>query len=593
MRLTVRYRAYPQSLGTNNRSHFLLAGATLDCRLSFEDGSVGPAPVTTNLVGGEFMIDVGPAQVPDRPAGGGKQLITRIDLDWTATVTLGGLSFTALRILQRLLPTPHGGDAGRSSVAYDLVPGGWTDAAGRVRNLNSAVHPLVDATQLPAAAVLELNTLLLDITPGWGRLHQNNPNYQLLDAVIRGRPVTFKVFAHTAGTPLIWYAIVPNHLRGRMQVSPHIFLQPSDNREGQNLADDQRYLFSNRPYFDTDGGRLMSYLLPPVTDPQVASFGSSVPSAIRRRNVVNFRRATVNGRPTGEMTTDHWNIGAGFQKAFEQASGRGPAQLLLVPQRVGLPSSGASNWYGGAVTRHVTLVGDAVLALLDSNTDLTTSGGDVLLQRDKIVFSGYSESGFDLWNVSTLMPDNIKAVVAIEPQNLNAIQNDYRKNSQEPPPQIGKDVIPILLRRKVKVFIIGRHHTRYHPQVPAPNDIRLLPNNAAAVFRYPPDPTVNDFIKLRVQRMLTPTDDPFLLPDEQAILTELARRGITGAAVMPVVFGPKGNQDTSPPGDGVDRWYSHQFALSGGDEMSLDPAGVYGHDVTYRTWFAVAVQEIG
>ena len=45
--------------------------------------------------------------------------------------------------------------------------------------------------------------------------------------------------------------------------------------------------------------------------------------------------------------------------------------------------------------------------------------------------------------------------------------------------------------------------------------------------------------------------------------------------------------------DGLQRWYSHQFALSGGDELTFDPATIYGTKIEYRTWFQVAVHDIG
>jgi hypothetical protein len=528
-----------------------------------------------------------------------RQLLTRLELDYRCEVTLGGLTFPALRIVQRLQPSPRGTD-GRMRVDYLLAAGSWLDALGRRRVANAAVHPLVDLGKLPAGEVL-LDTLMLDITPGWRRLHQNNPTYQAYDVVSRNRGLTFKVFAHTAGTPLIWYAVIPSHLRGGRPVSPHVFLQPSDNREGQSPRDEERYLLRNDRYFATDGSALMAYLLPPIPDVRVPSLGPQVSSPERQRNVVNFRKATIKGKETGEITTDHWNIGAGLQRAFEHAGSGKPAQLLLVPQRVGEKDSSASESYGGAVTKHLVSITDALFGLIESNTDLTASGGDVMLARDKLVISAYSESGYDLWHVSQIHRDGLKAIVGIEPQNLNTVQNDYRRKGKAgaptgPPPLLGRNVIPDLLKRHVQVFIIGRHHLHYGPQIADRSKLRLLPAHPAQVFRYPPDPSVNDFIKYRVHRMIVPADDPMLLPEETAILAQLAARGITGLAVLPKIFGPKGNEDRSlPPSldDGVARWYSHHFALTGGDEMHLDPSGVYGKPVSYRTWFEVAVHEIG
>ncbi|MEX3856421.1 outer membrane protein OmpA-like peptidoglycan-associated protein [Paraburkholderia atlantica] len=596
-KLTVRF-------GTNNRAHFLLEGASLTCTLSFEDGTTAKI-MAAKTAPSTFVVDISPAAVPERHQPDGKpvleqglpakQLITMVELDYSADVMLGGLAFTALRIVQRLRPTPRD-VSGRTRVDYIFAAGSWVDAAGRQRLANAAIHPLVDLSKLAAGEIL-LNTLMLDITQGWRQLHRNNRNYQVYEILNRDRGLTFKVFAHTAGAPMIWYAVVPNHLRGTRPVSPHMFLQPSDNREGQWPEDDKQYLLHNDSFFERDGVPLMRYLLPPIADVLVPSLGPPVLAPTRMRNVVNFRKATVKGRETGEITTDHWKIGAGLQKAFEHIGGGLPAQFLLVPQRVGRADSGESFSYGGAVTGHLVSVTNAVFGVLESNTDLTLSAGDIVLSRDKLIISAYSESGFDLWNVCRLNQEALKAIVAIEPQNMNDIQNDYRPKDKEdnrigPPPVIGKDIIPSLIKRDVKVFIIGRHHLHYGPQIGDRSKLHLLPKQPAMVFRYPPDPSVNDFIKYRVHRMMVPTDDPMLLPDEAAILGTLAAQGIVGAAVLPRIFGPKGNQDKTVL-DGVDRWYSHQFALSGGDEMHLNPSGIYGKPVSYRTWFEVAVHEIG
>jgi hypothetical protein len=603
VKLTVRARSFP-NLGKDNRNHFLLAQAVLTCVVSFEGGTTTTL-TATKTAPSTFVLDIAPTTVPDRRQPNGqpvleqdvptKQLITRLDLDYQVGVTLGGLAFTALHIVQRLQPTPRD-PAGRTRVDYALTAGGWLDAGGRQRVANAGVHPLVDLGNLATNVVL-LNTLMLDITLGWRQLHRSNRLYQVYDVLSRGRGLTFKVFAHTAGIPMIWYAVIPDHLRANTPVSPHIFLQPSDNREGQSPPDDEQYLLHNDRYFESDGATLMKYLLPPIPDELVPSMGAPVNEPKRLRNVVNFRKVVMNGRETGDMTTDHWNIAAGMQKAFEHRGGGLPAQFLLVPQRTGTASSAASGSYGGAVMTHVTSITNALFGLIESNTELTESGGDVLLTRDKLIYSAYSESGFDLWNAARANQDTLKAIIGIEPQNVNSLQNDYRPKDTEggrsgSPPLIGKDVIPGLLKRNVAVYIIGRHHLQYGPQIADRTKLHLLPKQPAAVFRYPPDPAVNDFIKYRVHRLLVPADDPMMLPNETAILAALAARGISGAAVLPHIFGLKGNQDESGS-DGVARWYSHQFALSGGDEMQLDPSGVYGKPISYRTWFQAAVHEIG
>ena len=146
--------------------------------------------------------------------------------------------------------------------------------------------------------------------------------------------------------------------------------------------------------------------------------------------------------------------------------------LLLTKTESGAPHCAVTELDDAQLPAGVTPK-DAVLALIQTNTTLTLHGGDTLLTRDKLIYSGFSESGYDLWNVGAALGEHLKAIVAVEPQNLNSVQNDYRPrkkvdggNAAEgetapkpervgPPPAVGKDVIPGLLKRGVKIYIIG------------------------------------------------------------------------------------------------------------------------------------------
>lgn len=587
-------------LVADNRTHFLLADATVEAKVGLSDGSFRTVQGTKGSAGpGSFSAELRPE---DLPAGAAA---TMVDLTYTVPVTLGGVTFTALRIAQRLLATaPPDGEA----PDYRFAPGGWFDALGRLRTSNLLTHPLVSPTGIASGRV-EVNTLMLDITDGWWALHADNPVYELYKEVTRDAPVAMRVLAHTAGVPLIWHAVIPKHLVAATAVSPHIFLQPSDNREGQNLPDDERYLTKNGDYFKGDGRALIRYLMPPVPDVDVARLRPQFDTVTYWRNVLCILRIG-EGKRKGQITPMQWSIPAGLQRAFEHRGAAKPAQILLVPQRTGLASSSASGWYGAAVTGHVRRTTDAILALIQTNTALTLHGGDTLLARDKLIYSGFSESGFDLWNVGAALGDQLKAIVAVEPQNLNNVQNDYRPkkavdggNAAEgesapkpervgPPPAVGKDVIPGLLKRGVRVYIIGRHHRQYGPQVPAHPLLVKLPKDPATVFAYPPSAAANDFVRYRIQRILDPSSDPLMADDEREILDELAPRGLTGEQALAAILVDEANADRSVV-DGLQRWYSHQFALSGGDELTPDPAAIYGTPVEYRTWFQVAVHEIG
>lgn len=603
MKIVVRPKSFP-SFGKDTRTHFLLRGASARCTVFFEEGKSVEVSGTPGA-SGSFELDISPSIVPDRTdaasqavaAVGGalliRQQITRIDLVYEVKVTLATVTFTILRVTQRLNPM-LANESDRVSLKYSLTAGGWLDALGNQRISNSATHPLVDTGAI-SKNELVISTLILDITNGWNYLHRNNRYYTAYNALMQGRGLSLRVFAHTAGVPFIWYAVVPQHLRGSKSVSPHIFLQPSDNREGQFPTDDERYLLNNEAYFEEDGRPLINYLSPPIPDTELERMKAFVAYPTLLRNVVNFTKVSANPLV---LTTLHWNIGAGLAKAFEHMGDGAPSQFLLLPQRTGKAGASQSGAYGAAVSASVSTVTSAIFDVLETQTDLTASGRDVLLSRDKLVFSAYSESGYDLWQAAAANRNALKAIIAIEPQNMNSATNDYRPRDSEggpsgAPPVLGKDIIPDLIKRKIAVFLIGRHHLpQYSPQVADATSIRKLPAKPSEVFQYPPDPSVNDFIKYRVQRVLTPDVDPYLLDAERTVMNDLAAQGIAGAALFAKVFNPAGNEDKSVR-DGLSRWYSHQFALSGGEELKLDPSGIYDKPIYYRTWFQVAVQEIG
>ena len=198
----------------------------------------------------------------------------------------------------------------------------------------------------------------------------------------------------------------------------------------------------------------------------------------------------------------------------------------------------------------------------------------------------------------------MKAIVAIERQNLNVLENDYRKKREAegkvyvdtsmPPAPHGKKVIQLLLNKNVKVLIIGRHGPaqKYRPQMAEIAKLRVLAQDPAAIFAYPPNPDANDFVKYRVQRMVDPGSDPLMRSEEWVVMLKLASKGISGGDASKAIVRTISNvEDTKAPN--VSQWYSHHFALTGGDEMKLDRSGLYGKPVTYRTFFQVAVHEIG
>jgi hypothetical protein len=70
---------------------------------------------------------------------------------------------------------------------------------------------------------------------------------------------------------------------------------------------------------------------------------------------------------------------------------------------------------------------------------------------------------------------------------------------------------------------------------------------------------------------------------------------IVGADLFKNVFGWRSNKDTYIYNDlGFEAWYSHHFALTGGQIMTLpQTGGIYKQIISYSTFFQEAVEKIG
>jgi hypothetical protein len=260
-----------------------------------------------------------------------------------------------------------------------------------------------------------------------------------------------------------------------------------------------------------------------------------------------------------------------------------PQQFLLMPQM--------HKRNGKESGPHLKIVTDTIVDLLQTNTELIGNPDDDVVAKDKMIVSCYSESGFDLWNASITNKDHLKAIIGIEPNSVN--------------PK-GAAVIPELLRKKVRVFIIGRHQRAndfFRPKIAKnlQDQIRFLPDEPRKIMKYQPDPddwnhVKFNFVKYRVARMTNVNLDPLMLDREKKILTELATgpNPKTGKDAIPQILQPLSDSDDLRNNRLTSIMYSHNFALTGGQEMTLaDPDDFYNKPVSYRTFFQQAVEEIG
>ncbi|HSF46335.1 MAG TPA: hypothetical protein VLA58_10005 [Chitinophagaceae bacterium] len=581
-----------------NEEHFLLDEAKLNLVLVFRDNTKKTIDVkkATKIKG--FEIDLKPDLIPDDPlrTGNGvvvKKIISKMQMNFSTGVKIGSTFFTTLSIRQEFSCTAWPIN-GAQQIEYLLSASGWIDSSGTLKLANMATHPLLDLKDLMKNKV-KLNALIVDLTRPWMVLHKDNDFYKYILKHFTSDKVVFKVWGNLSGNAFIWYSVIPRYAEKSDKLSPHVFFSPTDLMEYQNKKKDKDYLLDNADYFKEDGGMLMQYLLPPLDDVRIDSLQPKMTGAagfidLREwRNVVNFRFANDGKTITPIM----WHIGAGFEKAFYGINSQ-PQQIFLMPQDYWNPEIGGRK---GIQTLGppdaLKQITDTIFDVLLTNTILIGKGKEPIVKKDKFVLSCYSESGFDLWYAVKRYTKNIKGIIAIEPQNLNKLDNGYGLN-----PPLGKNVLPALQKLKVPIFIIGRHHTRkYKPQNVDLSKIELMPKDAAKVFEYRPDPALNDFMRYRLERILDLDKDPLALVNETDVRDQMAARNppIVGAELFKNVFGWRSNEDTNKYNHlGFEAWYSHHFALTGGQIMTLPKkGGIYKQIITYSTFFQEAVEKIG
>src|SRR5690606_16712109 len=111
------------------------------------------------------------------------------------------------------------------------------------------------------------------------------------------------------------------------------------------------------------------------------------------RNVVSFDLAKDNKT----ISPKHWNIRAGFQKAFYGLNGKNPQQIFLMPQDFGTGHSSIKGIQTLGPSQALKQITDSIFDVLLTNTDLVGRGKEPVIKKDKLILSCYSESGFDLW----------------------------------------------------------------------------------------------------------------------------------------------------------------------------------------------------
>ena len=540
--------------------------------------------------------------------------ISTIEFRFWSVLNLTGKEFITINIIQQFSVQHNPDTSVLSGFEPTLKPTIWLSKDKDLSHLNHGhmhmgKHPLLDYDDRNHE--ITLNCLVINLTDFWMETHKENRRYKVHNLLSTKYKVRLMVFAHLYGPPLIWYVCVPEHLLFKNNLSPHIFFSPDDNAEtqfpyGNNPQEygkkDMEYINAGvRKKFIDDGYFVMRYLLPPVDDVDVDKWRSTLSSLYGDVSPVeNFRNVIITKGVTypkfgffNKPQPNIWNICIGLEKAFA-GSDKQPNQLLLMPQR---PLHGNNVF---ATNSHLQNIVEGIMNMLWTNDEVINQDSSInnLLTIDKFVSSCFSESGVDLWIASMKNMNKIKAVIAVEPEDLNAINHSYGEYK-------GIDVISKLLEKKIKVYLIGRHHhTSYRPSnVNIVKDIKFKPDDPVKIFEYPPNPDNNDFIRYRVGRIKDIDSDPLMTSTERDHLKKSLTKLKSPSDLFKLVFHYRHNVDIEKVNnervdyDGVDHWYSHQFAFSGGQLMKLPSdyatKGMYNRPVTYKTFFQECVEEIG
>lgn len=597
MIITFALKAFPKAGGgpSNVPKHFLLDAAEIRIAITFSDSTkLSLTPVKKDAAG-KFLVDISAVVVPNVAGTTKKKTIVRLNAELVVDLSLGAKIFRLLSAQQIFTATPTASNTD-SDIDYELRPFAWIHSSGGSwRTSNANVHPLFDLAAL-ATNRIELNTLIVDLTELWLHLHADSLAFRIYKDLTDSTKVTLKIFGHLGGNSFIWYAVVPVYANKSTTLSPHVFIQPIDLGNFQPVKNEKEYLVTGGTDFSAGGESstiLLTYLLPPVDDGRIATLKpksltasdlsamgmSDLPEMAKNnhRNVVTFGEDAA-----GRVVPNHWTIGAGFERAFYALGASKPQQILMIPQPFGnSKTKRAEN------TPALKTITDTIIDVLSTNTVLFALPVDRIMGKDKLILSAYSESGIDLWMSSEANLSNLKAIIGIEPNKVNP------RGSKGPN---GKATIPKLLRKKVKVFLIGNTFTGwYRPEISSAllKQITFLPDKPK-ILTYPPDPDSNPFVKYRVGRIEDPSIDPLLLPSEQVIVTDFQNRKppITGKKFLREVFNDEYNSY---------RWnrnwptfYNHHFALTGGRIMVLgDLVDFYRKPPkSYQTFFQEAVEAI-
>ncbi|WP_437733716.1 hypothetical protein [Sorangium sp. So ce1335] len=256
--------------------------------------------------------------------------------------------------------------------AFDVAGGGTAPRPAPDPALGQP-HPLVDVTSAPGAAIAQIATDFVDITPFWMAYARSTDEYQR-----EHRPGTELVaLGATAGEPKIWFASIPEACKA----------PPDDGGSALVFYRPEGYAYTRLDQHHEMFG-LNRYLLTPAPDPDASFWARDV-----------FAR--------DPRDASRWlYLRCGFEEALA-ASGKAVVMLHPWP-------SGTS--FGAATTAGLHGLVDAALRFLGGARKIGVGPGGARL--GKLGLAGFSAGGLPLWQALAANKDRVSEVFAFDARGI-------------------------------------------------------------------------------------------------------------------------------------------------------------------------------
>jgi hypothetical protein len=565
-------------------THFLLKKweATVEMRPPGA-GAGQPRPAPVGPSGLRITVD---------PGTGWLRLIVRASLE---------LNHTTYQLLFIQQEFTVGADGALTAARWRK--GSPDDAIGLQKGI-PALHPLLT---LSGGGTVGLDVRFLDITGLYTDLHGGSAWFRAMNH-LRGTDRAVRVLASLGGHPLIWYAVVPATGAGLPLVKPALMIMPADygaityDNSLAGIQSSQNGVSVNQPgnYVQSGLEILARLLTEPLTDDRyrdlLASYidlrrtfrGSpdALPGPLHHfRGVLSY----LPGGPGKAPVPQYWDVPFGFERAISDQK-----YVLLQP---------LMNGGDGGVMLKPGLAGLTANAVMTVYTHGTALHADTL-RVEKPVVVAYSQAGGNAFTAAGSNLDGVNGLVVFEAVYTNEFPRDDKGHYL----LLGKDVIPKLLRKNVKVVVVGRWRDRPRSFLPDGKrlpGITVLPDEAdyrLLDYPLPPDgklASAHPLVRFRYSRLVDGKHDAALeliLGSDQpghidyattqselavdAAIAAYRKAGLGDDALVPRVF----TADYYP--DGAGAYYPHNLILAGG--QSFDD-----RTRTYRGFLHEALRVIG